>query len=150
MAASKADVDGWIKEAKKLGATHIISVCDTFDYSDYPSYVMPGESLEERVAGYRNAPMQRINEVIDIAALEKEEHPPVFDEEKIIKNFCGYELHDYEMFKKSHVCPDRTVHDNVPFKVTLSFSCASAIGSNVYVKCERCGTMQDITDYSEW
>lgn len=65
-------------------------------------------------------------------------------------NFCGFEEHDYKMFKEHHVCPDRQLHDNVPFEVTLSSSNASGIGSNAYVKCERCGTMQDITDYSTW
>ncbi len=62
----------------------------------------------------------------------------------------GHEEHDYKSFKKHHVCPDRKLHDNVEYEVTVSFSCASGIGSNKYVKCERCGCMQDITDYSEW
>ncbi len=67
-----------------------------------------------------------------------------------IPHFCGFEKHDYEMFKKHHVCRDRQLHDNIHFDVTLSSSSASGIGSNTYVKCERCGAMQDITDYSMW
>ncbi len=149
MTASKEDVDYWIEMAIDMGATHIISVCDTFDYDDYPVYVMPMESLDEKLQHYRHASMQRINEIIEIAKIIKEKEA-CLSKEKIIKNFCGYEQHDYEMFEKSHVCPDRTIHDNVPFEITLSLSCKSAIGSNVYIKCERCGTMQDITDYSEW
>lgn len=68
MAASREDVDRWIEEAKKKGATHIISVCDTFDWDDYPVYVMPGDDLEKKKAKYSSENMQRINEVITINA----------------------------------------------------------------------------------
>lgn len=76
-------------------------------------------------------------------------------QEKIIMQnpkdiFCGHEKHDYELFKRAHVCPDRKPHDNIPYDVTINNSFASEIGTNIYVKCERCGCMQDITDYSEW
>lgn len=64
--------------------------------------------------------------------------------------FHGYEEHDYNSFKANHVCPNRKLHDHVLYKVTLSSSSTSAIGNNTYVKCERCGCMQDITDYTEW
>lgn len=66
MAASKKDVDFWIEEAKRRGATHIISVCDTFDYSDYPVYVMPGENVSMIKDKYASENMQRVNEVIKI------------------------------------------------------------------------------------
>ncbi len=64
--------------------------------------------------------------------------------------FHGNEAHDYTQFKRNHVCPDRKPHDCVKFNVLISYSFASAIGTNTYVECERCGTMQDITDYGEW
>lgn len=66
MAATREDVNRWIKSAKEMGATHIISVCDTFDYDDYPVFVMPNENLEERKKEYNGVNMQRINEVITI------------------------------------------------------------------------------------
>lgn len=66
MAASRADVDGWIETAKEKGARWIISVCDTFDYDDYPVYVMPNEDLAEKRAKYDGTNMQRVNEVISI------------------------------------------------------------------------------------
>jgi hypothetical protein len=56
----------WIKEAQLLGATHIISVCDTFSYEDYPVYVMPSEDLQEKRKLYDGINMQRINLVIEI------------------------------------------------------------------------------------
>ena len=66
MAATKQDFDRWIETAKEMGATHVISVCDTFDYDDYPVYVMEGDNLEEKKAEYNGRNMQRINEVIEI------------------------------------------------------------------------------------
>lgn len=66
MAASYEDVERWKETAREKGATHIISVCDTFDYDDYPVYVMPNEDVNERAAKYNGANMQRINEIIEI------------------------------------------------------------------------------------
>lgn len=63
MAATREDVDRWIKTARANGAKYIISVCDTFDWDDYPVYVMPNENLEEKKQEYRGN-MQKINEVI--------------------------------------------------------------------------------------
>jgi len=53
-------------------------------------------------------------------------------------------------FRDNHVCPDRRPHDNIAYKVRLSNSFASSIGTNTYVRCLRCGCMQDITDYNLW
>lgn len=66
MAATREDVDRWIQIAKKNGARYIISVCDTWDYDDYPVFVMPDDNLEEMKARYNGKNMQRINEVITI------------------------------------------------------------------------------------
>ena len=66
MAASREDVERWIKTGKEQGAQYIISVCDTFDWDDYPAYVMPNENLEERKKKFSEENMQRINEVIDL------------------------------------------------------------------------------------
>jgi hypothetical protein len=64
MAATREDIDSWIETAKEMEARYIISVCDTFDYDDYPVYVMPGESLELKKQKYDRVNMQKINEVI--------------------------------------------------------------------------------------
>lgn len=66
MAASRKDICRWIETARANGATHIISVCDTFNWDDYPVYVMPGEDLEERKTDYDGINMQQINEVIEL------------------------------------------------------------------------------------
>jgi len=48
MAVTKGEIRTWLLEAKKEGATHVIVVCDTFDYDDYPVKVMPGEDAKKR------------------------------------------------------------------------------------------------------
>lgn len=66
MTASYEDVERWKREAKEKGATHIVSVCDTYDWDDYPVYVMPGEDSSEIADKYRSSSMQRVNEIITI------------------------------------------------------------------------------------
>lgn len=66
MAATAEDVKRWVAEATRKGATHVVSVCDTFEYDDYPVYVMPGDDLEKIKAKYDGVNMQRINETITI------------------------------------------------------------------------------------
>jgi len=66
MAATRKDVDRWISMAKSKGATHIVSVCDTFDYDDYPVFVMEDEDVEQIRDRYNRKNMQRVNEVIEI------------------------------------------------------------------------------------
>jgi hypothetical protein len=66
MAATIEDVNRWIVTAKKQGAKYIISVCDTWDYDDYPVYVMPKDDLNEIKKKYSGVDMQRINEIIEL------------------------------------------------------------------------------------
>ncbi len=67
MTATLKEVEGWVETGRKMGATHVISVCDCFDYDDFPVYVMPDEDINERTAKYNGVNMQTINEVIEIA-----------------------------------------------------------------------------------
>ena len=46
------NLERWLPEAERLGATHVIDVCDTWDYSHYPVYVMPEDNLEDKRANY--------------------------------------------------------------------------------------------------
>ncbi len=70
MAATKKDVERWIKTGREKGAAYIISVCDTFDYDDYPVYVMPDQDLDRLKKKYNGANMQRMNEVIDLRPVD--------------------------------------------------------------------------------
>lgn len=66
MVASYNTVENWKVRAKEMGATHIISVCDTFEYNDYPVFVMPTDDIDALKARYDGKNMQRINEVIAV------------------------------------------------------------------------------------
>jgi len=59
------DIKRWVDLGKKQGATHLIVVCDTWDYRDYPVYVSKEQSLSEVKAKYRKN-MQKIMEVIEL------------------------------------------------------------------------------------
>lgn len=65
------DFHRWYDEGVRLGATHMIMVCDTFDYGDFPVYVMPGENVHEVEDAQATKPMQRIMEVYNLS-LDKE------------------------------------------------------------------------------
>lgn len=66
MAATYDQVQEWIVDGKSNGATHLISVCDTFGWDDYPVYVYPEDDLKEVMAAYSGVRMQTINEVIEL------------------------------------------------------------------------------------
>ena len=67
MAVTMERFQEWIKEGKEQGAVYLISVCDTFDYDDYPVYANSEEEMQEQRDYYDNqASMQRVNEVVDL------------------------------------------------------------------------------------
>lgn len=66
MAATRHDVNRWISTAKEEGAKYILSVCDTFDFDDYPVYCNNLKELKDAIPFYNGPNMQRINEVIEI------------------------------------------------------------------------------------
>ncbi len=78
MAATRQDVDRWIAKAKEDKMKFIISVCDTWDYDDYPVYCQDEKELSESILKYNGVNMQRINEVIKI------------DDNKVIENLSPH------------------------------------------------------------
>ena len=48
------------------GATHMIVVCDTFDYTDFPEYVMPAQDVHLVEAEAAKKPFQRVMEVYNL------------------------------------------------------------------------------------
>lgn len=47
MAATREDIKSWFDEGIKQGATHMIVICDTYDWEDYPCYVKEGQNVRE-------------------------------------------------------------------------------------------------------
>jgi len=73
MATTKQDIKEWLLRGKKEGATHVIVVCDTFEYDDYPVMVMPKDNIVEKIEEYNGKNMQRIMEVYNLSMdLEKQ------------------------------------------------------------------------------
>jgi hypothetical protein len=66
MGTTKEDISNWIKYGQEQGATHMIVVCDTFDWEDYPVYVMPTEDVHQKFASYHGPNMQKVMEVYNL------------------------------------------------------------------------------------
>ena len=61
MATTKEDIRGWL--SKNEGEySHMIVVCDTFDHSDYPVYVLKTENIDECLKAIRKQDMTRVME----------------------------------------------------------------------------------------
>ena len=67
MAASLETIKSHFSLGLANGATHMVMVCDTFDYEDYPVYVEDGQSVQEVVDQYNSASMQRVMEVYKLS-----------------------------------------------------------------------------------
>lgn len=48
MGTTKEEIGRWFDSGKTCGATHMIVICDTWDWEDEPTYVMPGEDAAKR------------------------------------------------------------------------------------------------------
>ncbi len=58
----------WWERGKKVNATHMIIVCDTFDHGDYPVYIsVTSEARARSEAEVYNLNMQRVMEVYSYA-----------------------------------------------------------------------------------
>jgi hypothetical protein len=66
MATTKEEIRGWLNDGLKQGCTHVIIVCDTFDWDDYPVYISPLEDVRNKVAEYNGKNMQKIMEIYNL------------------------------------------------------------------------------------
>ena len=67
MATTQQDIREWFERGVEQGATHMIVVCDTFDYEDYPVYVPPDKIPQVVYEEYQGKNMQRVMEVYDLS-----------------------------------------------------------------------------------
>jgi len=63
---TKQDIREWLEEGQEQGATHVIVMCDTFDWSDYPVFVSPDEKVRE-VEEEKRGNMQTVIEVYNLS-----------------------------------------------------------------------------------
>lgn len=64
---TKSLIIEWLDEAKEKGATHLIIMCDTFSYDDYPVYVMPDQFSREEAEKRDGKNMQQLMEVYNLS-----------------------------------------------------------------------------------
>lgn len=66
MGTTKQIIREWLELYKDSGATHLIIVCDTFSYEDYPVPVMPGDDVRE-VEEDHQGNMQHVMEIYNFS-----------------------------------------------------------------------------------
>lgn len=66
MGTTKEEIRNWIKYGQEQGATHMIVACDTYDWEDYPVYVMPTDDVRKKYADYNGPNMQKVMEVYNL------------------------------------------------------------------------------------
>lgn len=64
---TKDQIHNWLKRGKDLGASHMLVVCDTWDWEDYPVYVMPENNLPEVANRINRTLVERIMECYDLS-----------------------------------------------------------------------------------
>jgi len=62
---SRSDIERWLQRAKPKH-THMIVVCDSFSYEDYPVFVSNDKDVREVSQKYNEKNMQRIMEVYNL------------------------------------------------------------------------------------
>ena len=67
MAASRQTIEKWFKAGLEQSAGHMIVVCDTYDWTDYPVYVSQGQDPKVIVEYCKRAGMQKIMEVYNLS-----------------------------------------------------------------------------------
>lgn len=71
MAATREDISKWFDEGKNAGKSHMVVVCDTWDYDDYPVFVDSADEARQKVAN--PGQMQRAMEVYRLSDDKQEQ-----------------------------------------------------------------------------
>jgi hypothetical protein len=63
MGTTRKTIEEWLEEGRGEDYTHMIVVCDTFDYEDYPVYISKNQNVREEFGKMNGRNMQRVMEV---------------------------------------------------------------------------------------
>lgn len=66
MATTKEMIREWLERAYE-GDTHMVVVCDQFDYEDYPIFITQEENIRDRVREINAKNMQVVMEVYNLS-----------------------------------------------------------------------------------
>lgn len=67
MATTRQEIQDWLTSHNDGSHSHLIVVCDTYDWVDYPVPVKVTENVHEKVKAHDNVNMQRVEEVYSYA-----------------------------------------------------------------------------------
>ena len=68
MAASKDRIQLWFREGQSKDAHHMLVITDTYEYEDYPVYVMKNEDTKKKIKEVREeSEMRVIQEIYDLS-----------------------------------------------------------------------------------
>lgn len=67
MSTTQDTIRDWLRRAKEDNCTHMLVVCDTFDYNDYPVFCESKEECLEQHKEHHLKNMQRVMEVYDLS-----------------------------------------------------------------------------------
>lgn len=68
MAATREDIREWFQRGVEIpGRTHMIVVCDTWDYEDFPVYVLESEDIHKVQRREEDKSMQQVMEVYKLS-----------------------------------------------------------------------------------
>jgi hypothetical protein len=67
MATTQENIRRWFVRGVEKKATHLIVVCDTFDWDDYPVYVLQNQKVHEVENEYNGKSMQKVMEVYNLS-----------------------------------------------------------------------------------
>jgi hypothetical protein len=67
MATTREDIIDWLHQGREKKATHVLVVCDTFDWTDYPVFVMSGEDARKRAEENNGPNMTKLMEVYKLS-----------------------------------------------------------------------------------
>ena len=78
---TKDDIRKWLQAGKDQSATHMIVVCDRFDYEDYPVYVAIGDDVRCVEANINAEQMQGVMEIyrLDMSWEQQLSQPRAFN-----------------------------------------------------------------------
>lgn len=66
MGTTKELIEEWFDDGVAQNKSHLLVVCDTFDYDDYPVYTTK-DKLNETIEKYDGKDMQKIMEIYDLS-----------------------------------------------------------------------------------
>lgn len=64
---TKETIADWFKQGMEQKATHMIVVCDTWDWEDFPVYVKVGQDVHEIYKEHIEAKYEKVMEVYNLS-----------------------------------------------------------------------------------